>query len=388
MNTTTRRFPRRVLMTADTIGGVWTYALELARALAPHGIEIGLATMGARLSLDQRSEIAALANVKVFESSFKLEWMDEPRADVERAGDWLLELEASFGPDMIHLNNFSHGSFPWRAPKIVVGHSCVLSWWRAVHGCDAPPEWNEYHESVMAGLHSADLVVAPSASMLSALKEHYGPFKKSCVIHNGRELPAPARLAKHDFILAAGRLWDAGKNITALADIAPNLPWPVMIAGQETHPDGRATRHRNLTCLGQLASGEIAEYFQRASIYSLPARYEPFGLSALEAGLARCALVLGDIPSFREIWDDNALFVPPDDPAALEWTLKELISKPEEISRLGEKARSAARHYTLEKMAAGYLAAYESLLVSSSAHAASHFSTRPQAAPPAAQAFY
>ena len=38
---------RRILMTADTIGGVWTYALEFARALGPHGIEVTLATMGA-----------------------------------------------------------------------------------------------------------------------------------------------------------------------------------------------------------------------------------------------------------------------------------------------------------------------------------------------------
>ncbi len=32
----------------------------------------------------------------------------------------------------------------------------------------------------------------------------------------------------------------------------------------------------------------------------LPARYEPFGLSVLEAALSGCALVLGDIPSLRE----------------------------------------------------------------------------------------
>ena len=39
----------KVLMTADTVGGVWTYALELAGALAPHGVTVALATMGAGL---------------------------------------------------------------------------------------------------------------------------------------------------------------------------------------------------------------------------------------------------------------------------------------------------------------------------------------------------
>src|SRR5256885_706022 len=40
----------RVLMTADAVGGVWTYALELARALVPHGLFTTLATMGPRPS--------------------------------------------------------------------------------------------------------------------------------------------------------------------------------------------------------------------------------------------------------------------------------------------------------------------------------------------------
>ena len=58
-------------------------------------------------------------------------------------------------------------------------------------------------------------------------------------------------------------------------------------------------------------------WLRRATIFALPARYEPFGLSALEAGLAGCALVLGDIP-MREVWHDAAMFVPPEQPAALE----------------------------------------------------------------------
>jgi hypothetical protein len=36
----------KVLMTADAVGGVWTYALELSGALARHDIEVVLATMG------------------------------------------------------------------------------------------------------------------------------------------------------------------------------------------------------------------------------------------------------------------------------------------------------------------------------------------------------
>jgi len=106
----------RVLMTADTVGGVWTYALELARALAPHGVEIHLATMGREPDEGQRAQAAALPNVRLHASDFRLEWMEEPWEDVARAGDWLLALERVLAPDLVHLNGYAHGAMPWRAP--------------------------------------------------------------------------------------------------------------------------------------------------------------------------------------------------------------------------------------------------------------------------------
>ncbi|HEX8155070.1 MAG TPA: glycosyltransferase family 1 protein, partial [Thermoanaerobaculia bacterium] len=73
---------RRVLMSADTVGGVWTYALELAGELQRGRVDVLLATMGRRLSPAQREEIAALPNVTVAESEYRLEWMDDPWRDV------------------------------------------------------------------------------------------------------------------------------------------------------------------------------------------------------------------------------------------------------------------------------------------------------------------
>jgi glycogen(starch) synthase len=47
-----------VLMTADTVGGVWTYAAELARTLAARGVDVHLATMGAPVRAHQRQQVA------------------------------------------------------------------------------------------------------------------------------------------------------------------------------------------------------------------------------------------------------------------------------------------------------------------------------------------
>ncbi len=349
----------RLLLTTDTIGGVWTYAIELAKALRPHGVHILLAALGASCRQASADEVQRLDHVEVIENANKLEWMPEPWDDLRRTDDWLLELEEDFRPDIVHLNQFVHGALPWKAPVMVVGHSCVLSWWEAVKGTPAPSSWNRYRDEVGAGLRAADLVAAPTGAMLNALLRHYGPLAQARIIPNGRDaslfIPAP----KEPLILSAGRLWDEAKNVAALERVAPKLPWPVYVAGEHNTPTAAAA---NVHRLGQLSSKELHPWFARTSIYVLPARYEPFGLSALEAGLSGCALVLGDIASLREVWGDAALFVPPDDHVALLSAIQNLITNPRLRRIMSDRARAVALRYWTERMAEGYLAAYRTLL--------------------------
>lgn len=348
----------KILMTADTVGGVWTYALELVRALEPHGIEVVLAARPRRPDAAQRREAAALGNLTLVHRELKLEWMDDAWEDVARASAWLLELEAKHAPDLVHLNDYAHGGLAWSRPCLVVGHSCVLSWFRAVRGERAPESWDRYRLEVTRGLRAADAVVAPSRAMAAALEQHYGPLPSLQVIPNGRR-PGPfPPLAKDSFVLAAGRLWDAAKNVRALDVVAPRLPWPVLLAGDDGETPRTAGGCRRL---GRLSSTEVAQWMGRASIYALPARYEPFGLSALEAALAGCALVLGDIPSLRENWEGAAEFVPPGDHQALRGALDGLIRDPRRRRLLADAAGERARRFTPGRMAAGYVEAYRRL---------------------------
>ena len=425
----------RVLMTADAVGGVWTYATTLAASLAPHGVEILLATMGPRPGAAQRAHVAAsLPNVTFVESDYRLEWMADPWPDVERAGRWLLDLAAAYRPDIVHLNGYAHGALDWPAPVLVAGHSCVLSWWDAVKGEPAPAtDWAGYRTAVARGLRAVDAVVAPTRAMLDALHRHYGlPIERGRVIPNGIALaashrrsttphdsqnlaagplsrsrerarvrgvlsspqisPAPVTIgarpsprpspaggrgrtivaqigegdwgSKQPVILSAGRLWDEAKNVAALDRVAADLPWPVLIAGEAAHPDGHVFTVSHATLLGRLDAARMAERYASASIYALPARYEPFGLSALEAAAAGCALVLGDIRSLREIWGDAALFVPPGDDAALAAALRRLIGDPVMRARYAARAHRRAGHFTAGRMASAYADLYRSLMCS------------------------
>jgi glycosyltransferase involved in cell wall biosynthesis len=347
--------PLRILLTADPIGGVWTYALDLARAFGRRSVDVVLATMGARLRPEQRTEALQLPNVELHESSFALEWMEDPRRDVDRAGDWLLEIADETEPDLIHLNGYAHATLPWAAPVVVVAHSCVLSWWRAVKRENAPNDWKEYQERVGAGLRAADFVVAPTQALLDELEEIYGLLPRSGVIPNGRDPKDFTVGVKEPFVFSAGRFWDEAKNLEALRAVAPDLRWPIKIAGS----DGADSE---LVGLGHLTPAEMAEQLARASIYCLPARYEPFGLSALEAALSGCALVLGDIASLREVWADAALFVDPDNSTALARTLRELIENPAQRLEFSSRALARAQHFSLDRAADRYLALFSTLV--------------------------
>ena len=355
----------KILMTADAVGGVWTYALELTRALEPHGVEVQLALMGPAPTPAQRAEANKISNLSLFKSDYKLEWMSDCWADVKRAGEWLLHLANRLSPDLIHINGYAHANLPWNSPALVVGHSCVFSWWQAVHGDAPPPEWLRYKREVSNALRGAHLVVTPTTSMLRALETHYGKVYGGRVIPNGRDAASFRPAEKQNIILSAGRLWDQAKNVSAIAEIADELPWPVFVAGDAEAPQQtEQTRRVEKRCypLGLLAEPDLRDWFAGAAIYALPALYEPFGYTPLEAGLSACALVLGDIESLREIWDGAAVFVDPRDSHALKTELLHLISNQRYRRDMARRARERALQFTSERMAEKYLAAYAELL--------------------------
>lgn len=350
-------------MTADPIGGVWTYACELINALADQGVEVVLATMGASLNAVQQRMVRELPNVTLAESNFALEWMPNPWHDVDAAGDWLRTLVQRHSPDVMHVNGYAHAALDVGVPVVCVAHSCVATWMRAVRGTDLPPLWAEYRARVTGGLRAADAVVAPTSAILSAILAAYGVERAGRVIPNGRSSSTFRPVDKEPFVLAAGRLWDEAKGIGDLDTCSIALRWPIRVAGPLLGPRGSGQlRPREISALGELSPDELAGWMARASIFALPARYEPFGLTALEAALAGCTLVLGDIPTLREIWGADAMFVPPGDPPQLAFALESLIRDPLRRGALAACARTRALSLTPRRMAGAYRELYDEVI--------------------------
>jgi glycosyltransferase involved in cell wall biosynthesis len=171
-------------------------------------------------------------------------------------------------------------------------------------------------------------------------------------------------------VFAAGRLWDEAKGLATLDEAASRMTAPVAVAGPLAGPGGQAPVPRHLRCLGSLSEPGMARWMADAAVYGAPARYEPFGLGVLEAAQAGCALVLADIPSFRELWSGAAVFVPVGDARALAEALDGVVWDRPRRQELAEAARDRSRAYGLDAMAEGMLAAYGAALAGSSRGAA------------------
>jgi glycogen synthase len=348
----------RVMMTADSVGGVWNYALDLARGFASGEIETILAILGPSPNAAQRDQAASIDGLRVIDTSMPLEWTASDPAALRDTAALLAEITRRLRPDVIHLNTPALAAdMGHAAPVIAMAHSCLGTWWRTMRGDALPQDFAWRVAATRRGLAAADSVIAASQSFATALRAVYGNGLPVEVVLNGCASPA-IETQKHPLIFTAGRLWDEGKNIELLDRVAAKMEMPIVAAGPLAGPNGARGDFTHLKLIGPLSESDIGRWYATASIFASPARYEPFGLAVLEAARAGAALVLSDIPTFRELWDGAALFCPVDDALAWRDTLEALVAAPQRVRALGRKARHRAARYSVETMVRGTLDVY------------------------------
>ncbi|WP_246179678.1 glycosyltransferase family 4 protein [Microvirga thermotolerans] len=350
-------------MTADAVGGVWQYALDLSAGLCRKGAQVVLAVLGPDPSPAQKSAAEA-AGVDLIATGLPLDWIAQDAAEVEAAGRAVAELAGRTGADIVHLNNPAlAASADFAAPIVSICHSCVATWWRSVRGGALPEEFVWRTELVRRGYAASALLLAPTKAFALATQETYGLSGPPRVVRNGRR---PAQVegspTADPFVFTAGRLWDEGKNFSVLDRAAARLSIPVIAAGALEGPNGARVEASHARVLGSVTDDEVARHLGLQPIFASAALYEPFGLAVLEAAQAGCALVLSDIPTFRELWGEAAEFVPPDDPEAFAKVVEELAGDEERRRRMGEAAKARSRAYSVDAMCAGVMTAYGDLL--------------------------
>jgi glycosyltransferase involved in cell wall biosynthesis len=312
----------------------------------------------------RRAEAEAIPGLRLQPLAAALEWQVHDERDLSPLRSQLVALAGEAEVDLVHLDGATLGDLPVAQPVVATQHSCLATWWQAMRPGEALPQnWRWHRARTAAGLAAAAAIIVPSAAFADRLRRVYGSQITLDVVHNGRTLRAPQVILRRQMVvLTAGRLWDEAKNLQTLDAAAAGIRWPVLAAGPTRGPDGQKIRLKHVVALGTLDGATLDDRLWRAAVFVSVALYEPFGLAVLEAARAGCALVLSDTATFRELWQDAALFVPPDDPSAVRHAVNGLIAEPELRLRLGAWARARAGAYTQEACVRGTLAVYQRVL--------------------------
>jgi glycogen(starch) synthase len=356
----------RLLMTADTVGGVWTYTRELVQGLLKAGDAVALVTLGrtptpvqARWLLETAAEWGQAFAWQATETP--LEWMSNNQQAYADAEWVLLRLAEEFGVELLHSNQFCFGALPLPVSRLVVAHSDVLSWSMACsHPLESSPWFDQYRGLVSTGLRGADALVAPTQWMLEAFAAGFDVPCETYVQANGRTLRgfAPSTHRKLQAV-TAGRLWDEAKNLKILSGVT--LPLPLFVAGEDTYElHASPILPRGAVALGSLDEDDLLDLFRQSAVYLCTSRYEPFGLAPLEAAMCGCAVLAHDIPSLREVWGDGALYY--SNAAELTGLLHELVGDPQRLGAAQRRSSHRAQRFTGESMTNRYKAIYRTIL--------------------------
>jgi glycosyltransferase involved in cell wall biosynthesis len=216
---------------------------------------------------------------------------------------------------------------------------------------------------VRAGLRRADRLICPTRGAAQLIAPRVGiPEDRITVVPHGispepfTDLGPPAAEKPYLFLSAAP---ERHKNIGVLIEALNHVTDPeleVWIAGSsgidpEHVADLRRAAERlglasRVRFLGAVPYAEILRYYRGAVALVFPSIIESFGHPLLEAMLAGTPIVASDIPAFREVAGDVALYFPPDDPVALARTVDRLRDDPRAARERVARGRAQAAQFT------------------------------------------
>ncbi len=209
-------------------------------------------------------------------------------------------------------------------------------------------------------LACARRVIVTSAFTARVLVADYGaPPDRITVVRpgNDRKDPAPARPTGgrpiemvsvgavtrrkgYDVLLAAAaRLLDLAWRLTIVGDLGRDAEATARLR-QDIAKFGLSDRVR---VTGAIPDERLAELYATSDVFVLASRFEGYGMAFAEAiahGLPVIGAAGGAVP--ETIPEGAGLLAPPDDPAALAFAMRRLITDDAERQRLAAAARAAA----------------------------------------------
>jgi glycosyltransferase involved in cell wall biosynthesis len=219
---------------------------------------------------------------------------------------------------------------------------------------------------VRIGLARAHRIVFPSHAALALIRQRIPiPDERAVVVPHGISLEAfrhdgadTVRAEQPPYLFLPAAL-ERHKNIGVLLEALAHVRNPRLEAwiagGSTTDPRyARALRRQSrklgldarVRFLGAVPYRDVLRYYRQARALVFPSLLETFGHPLLEAMLAGTPIAAADIPAFREIADDVALYFPPSDPIQLARAVDRIEADPDATRARVELGRARAAGFS------------------------------------------
>jgi glycogen(starch) synthase len=304
----------KILFTVDPLGAGWSHTAMIARALARRDEDILLMSFGAEPSPGRRAEAEAdgvrLVHIPIHGPS-------TDSVFIATARDALKMMVDEWQPAVVQIDRCAFGDLDLEVPKLLTV------------AADRTARVSRGRGPARKGLLGADAVVSPTRALAEEISRRFEYRRPISVIQPGIEmgdLPVSVTATRRSKagVMFYGRVDEKADGFDLLLDSTRLLGGevPLRIGGEGVRP----LLPGWVTDAGFFGAEERAVAFGRAEIAVLPSRDEPFGLLSIEAALSGCALLLSDIPTYRELWHGAAVLVKPEDPRALADALQSLLA--------------------------------------------------------------
>jgi glycosyltransferase involved in cell wall biosynthesis len=186
------------------------------------------------------------------------------------------------------------------------------------------------------------------------------PAKIGIVSESGEHMLRPTEaldvlarfgLGQRPFVLAVSSL-NRHKNFRLVVDaltLIGEASFDTVVAGgtdTAVYGTGAGALPAMVKQVGFVSDAELKALFRHAACFVHPSRYEGFGLPPVEAMTLGCPVIAANLPAVREACGDAALYVSPDDPAALAVMLDCVTGDAGLRTWLRERALARARELT------------------------------------------
>ena len=346
----------------DRPGGAQSHERSLHRALKGRGHQNTEMAPGAARAADGDGDGATLVGRSV---PVPANGSVAPLAFGPGAGAATRRTLREFRPEVVHLHEplipsvsllaLLHavvptvGTFHAAAPRSVgYGVSRALLD-RAVQRLTCRTAVSEAARGLVSHYFPGDYSITPNgvdcARFADATPLDWGPGLK--VLFHGRLEP---RKGLDVLIHAMRRLRDLDVRLFVSGDGPEALPAKALALGLRAEVEW----------LGRLSDDELPRAYRTADVYCGPnLGSESFGIVLLEAMAAGAPVICSDLPAFRKVAADSALFVPPGDSRALAAALRETLGDEGRRQRMSEASKVAARRFEWTRLVVDVEALYE-----------------------------